>query len=174
MSTTYAVGQRLTASILQTLADATVNRAVVRLVATSTQNLTNNTSTAITFGASSTIIDTAGLHSEVSNTSRVTPTTAGYYLAWGAVVHGSRSDYTSVRAAIRFNGTDQAGDNRVASNTTAGTRTATAGPVMLLCNGTTDYIEISGLQVNSATATQATSQSGSSTSFLEVEFLRPA
>lgn len=174
MSTTYAVGQRLTATILQALADATVNRPLVRLVATATQNLTNNTSTAITFTTSSTIIDTHAYHSETVNTSRVTPLIAGYYRAQGAVAFGARTDYTTLQSLIKFNGTDQSGNRRSGPNTAASQPRSEDAEGLFLCNGTTDYLELAGLQVNVATATQATSSSGTTTSYFEVEFVRPA
>lgn len=174
MTTSYAVGQRLTASLLQALADNTVNRPIVRLVATATQSLTDNTGTAIAFGTGSTIIDTHGYHDETTNNTRVTPTKAGYYRAWGRVHVGFRTDYATIQASIRFNGTDQSGNDRVGPNNTNSSRTAGAGPVMLLCNGTTDYIELAAIQDNTANAAQNTNAGGSSTSYLEVEFVRPA
>jgi hypothetical protein len=174
MTTTYAVGQRLTASLLQALADSTVNKPIVRLIATSTQSLTDNTSTAIAFGAGSTIIDTHGYHDEVTNNTRVTPTKAGYYRAWGIVAYGSRTDYATLQSVIRFNGTDQVGNHRLGPNATSTPRGASAGPIIVLCNGTTDYIELGGLQDNVANAAQATTSSGSTNSYLEVEFVRPA
>jgi hypothetical protein len=173
MSVTYAVGQRLTAAILQSLADYTVNRPFVRLVAAATQNLTNNTSTAIQFGTGSTSIDTHGYHSEVTNNSRVTPLVAGYYRAVGAVSYGARVDYTSLQTVIRFNGADQSANQRSGPNATSSPRSEAAEGTFL-CNGTTDYLELGGAQVNGAAATQATTSSGSTTSYFEVEFLRPA
>lgn len=174
MTTSYAVGQRLTASLLQDLADNTVNRPLVRLVATSTQSLTDNTGAAIAFGAGSTVIDTHGYHDESTNNSRVTPQKAGYYRAWGKVAHGARSDYATLQTTIRFNGVDQIGNERVGPNATSTTRTGAGGPVTLLCNGTTDYIELGAIQDNTANAAQSTSVGGSTTSYLEVEFVRPA
>ena len=171
MTTTYAVGQRLTAALLQDLADKTLNRPFVRLVAAATQNLTNNTSTAIQFGTGSTSIDTHGYHSEVTNNSRVTPLIAGYYRATGLVAYGNSSTYTSLQTVIRFNGTDQAANERHGPNTTLSPRGVHAEGTFL-CNGTTDYLELGGLQVSGGTV--ATTSSGSTTSYFEVEFLRPA
>jgi hypothetical protein len=173
MTTTYAVGQRLTAAMLQSLADYTVNRPLVRLVAAATQSLTNNTSTAIQFGTGSTSIDTHGYHSEVTNNSRVTPLVAGYYRAYGVVAYGARTDYTSLQSVIRFNGTDQAGNQREGPNATSSPRGVPAEGEFL-CNGSTDYLELGGLQVNGAAAAQVTTSSGSTTSYFEVEFVRPA
>jgi hypothetical protein len=171
MTTTYAVGQRLTATVLQSLADYTINRPIVRLIATATQNLTNNTSTAITFGASSTIIDTHSYHSESSNTSRVTPLIAGYYRAMGVVAHGGSASYTTLQSVIKFNGVDQAGNQRQGPNATNSQRGVPAEGVFL-CNGSTDYLELAGLQASGGTV--ATVASGSTTSYFEVEFVRPA
>lgn len=174
MTTTYAVGQRLTTSLLQYLADNTVNKPLVRLVAVATQSLNDNTSTAIAFGTGSTVIDTHAYHDEVTNNTRVTPLKAGYYRAWGTVSYGSRTDYATLQSVIRFNGVDQVGNNRIGPNATSTPRSATAGPVTLLCNGTTDYIELGALQDNTANVAQTTTSSGSSNSYLEVEFVRPA
>ena len=176
MTISYAVGQRLTASLLQTLADYTVNRPIVRLIATATQNLTDNTGAAITFGAGSTVIDTHSFHSESVNTSRVTPTVAGYYKAWGTAAYAGQADNDPItlQTAVRFNGVDQVGNVRVGPNTTNTPRGVAAGPVILLCNGTTDYIELSALQDNTDNDTTATTSSGSTNSYLEVEFVRPS
>ena len=175
MTITYAVGQRLTAEVLQQLADYTVNRPLVRLVATSTQNISDNTGTTIQFGTASTVIDTHGFHSETVNNTRVTPTIAGYYRAWGTIAHGSRTDYATIQSSIRLNGVDQIGNTRLAPNSTSDSaRSGSAEPITVLCNGTTDYIELGTIQNNTANVTQATTASGSTCSYFEVEFVRPA
>lgn len=173
MATTYAVGQRITATLLQALADATVNRPIVRLIATATQSLTDNTSTAIQFGTGSTIIDTHGYHSEVTTNTRVTPQIAGYYECNGVVANGARTDYASIQTVIRFNGTDQPGNQRQGPNATSSPRSAGAQGTFLM-NGSTDFLELGGLQDNVANAAQATTASGSTTSYFEVVFVRPA
>lgn len=174
MTTSYAVGQRVTASLLQDLADNTVNRPLVRLIATSTQSLTDNTGAPIAFGAGSTVIDTHGFHDEVTNNTRVTPTRAGYYRAWGKVCYGARGDYATLQTSIRLNGSDQVGNERLGPNTTNTTRGGNGGPIMVLCNGTTDYIELAAIQDNVANVAVSTNAGGSSASYLEVEFVRPA
>lgn len=173
MTITYAVGQRLTATILQQLADYTVNKPLVRLIATATQNLTDNTDTAITFGTSSTIIDTHSYHSETVNTSRVTPLIAGYYRVYGLVAYSAQTTYVSLQSVIRFNGVDQAGNQRSGPNASLSPRGVPAEGTFL-CNGSTDYLELSGLQDDSGGTTRATVASGSTTSYFEVEFVRPA
>lgn len=171
MTTTYAVGQRLTAALLQDLADSTVNKPVVRLIATATQNLANNTSVAIAFGAGSTITDTHAYHSEVTNNTRVTPLKAGYYRATGAVAVSQSTAAPTLQAVIKFNGTDQAGNRRSGPNATTSPRSEDAEGTFL-CNGSTDYLELAGLQNSGGTI--ATTASGSTTSYFEVEFVRPA
>lgn len=173
MTITYAVGQRLTATVIQQLADYTVNKPVVRLIATTTQNLTDNTAAAIAFGTSSTIIDTHSYHSEVTNNTRVTPLIAGYYRVYGLVAYSAQTTYLSLQSVIRFNGVDQAGNQRNGPNATSSPRGVPAEGTFL-CNGSTDYLEIAGLQDDSGGTTRATVSSGSTTSYLEVEFVRPA
>lgn len=173
MTITYAVGQRLTATVLQQLADYTVNRPIVRLIQTATQNLTDNTSTPVTFTTSSTIIDTHSYHSETVNTSRVTPLIAGYYRAFGVVAYSAQTTYLSLQSVIRFNGVDQAGNQRHGPNATSSPRSVGAEG-LFLCNGSTDYLELGALQDDSGGTTRATVASGSTTSYFEVEFVRPA
>lgn len=174
MSTTYAVGQRLTAALMQSLADYTINRPLVRLIQAAAQSINNNTHTSLTFGTGSTVIDTHGFHSESSNTSRVTPTVAGWYAVTGGYSTSGRTDYTSLQASIRLNGSNLASDSKSGPNATSTNREVVVGPVMVQVNGTTDYLEIAGLQANGASAAANTNVSGSSASSLQVEFLRPA
>lgn len=174
MPVSYAVGQRFTAATLQALADYTINRPLVRLVSVATQNLTDNTAAAIAFGTGSTLIDTHGYHSESINNTRITPVLAGYYKIFGLVAYGSATTLLSLQTVIRLNGVDQPGNTREGPNATSSPRGTPAGPITLFCDGLTNYIEIAGLQDNSGGTTIATTSSGSTVSYLEVEFLRPA
>ena len=174
MSTTYAVGQRLTAAMIQSLADYTINRPLVRLTQAAAQSISDNTHTALTFGTGSTLIDTHGYHSESTNNSRVTPLLAGVYAVSGGYSTSARTDYASLQASIRLNGTNLASDNKMGPNATSANREVVVGPVFVQMNGTTDYVEIAGYQDNVANVAVNTNVSGSSASSLQVEFLRPA
>jgi hypothetical protein len=174
MSITYAVGQRISAATLQALADYTVNRPLVRLVSTAAQNLADNTATSIAFGTGSTLIDTHGYHSESTNNTRVTPVLAGYYEIFGLVAYGAATTLLTLQTVIRLNGVDQPGNTRQGPNATSSARSTAAGPITLFCDGLTNYIEVAGLQDNSGGTTIATTSGGTTVSYLEVKFLRPA
>lgn len=153
--------------------DATTGKPLVRLVANAAQSLNDNTSTAITFAAED--IDTHGFHSTVTNTSRVTPTVAGYYRVRGTVVFGSRTDYSDVNVWIRKNGvTNMAPASRCGYSgiTTTAVETGIA-EVIVDMNGTTDYVEVVANQNNLANVAVSTNQSSQFSSALEVEYLRP-
>lgn len=177
MPINYAVGQRLTATMLQTLADYTVNRPIVRLVVpnAATQSLTDSVATAMTFGTGSTVIDTHTYHSETTNNTRITPLIAGYYLFRVGLVMGSRSDYRQITANVRLNGS---------TNLAMATRFTPAAPaasqaqsvfseVETSMNGTTDYAEFIATQANNAAVAQATNASTQFSSYFEMEYLRP-
>ncbi len=167
MTTTYAIGQRITATLLQTLADNTVNRGVVRLIQQSGQSLASGAATAITFGAASEDVDTAGWHDESTNNTRITPTVAGYYTFTGLVVFPANTDYTSHQATFRKNGsTTLPSAVRYGPNATSSFRGIELTLDGLLMNGSTDYLELMGSQDNGAAASRTTPSSGGSTSCL--------
>jgi hypothetical protein len=171
---TYAVGQRWTAVLAQQLADYTVNRPLVRLVAQSAQSISDNTHTAVTFGVGSTVVDTHGYHSETVNSSRVTPLIAGWYKVSGGYATSARADYVTLQASLRLNGSNIASDHRTGPNATSTTRGISVGPIYVELNGSTDYVEIGAYQDNTANAAANTAVSGSTTSTLQVEFVRPS
>lgn len=178
MAITYAVGQRLTATLLQTLADYTVNKAYVRLVQQSggTTTLNNNTETAITFGTGSTVYDTHDFHSESSSTSRITPNIAGLYELRGTTYFSADTDYITLQCQPRLNGANYATAQRLVKASTATADTVQAlsfGPVLIPANGTTDYFEMMGLQANSGAGAEATFVNSTSASVLECKFVQP-
>jgi hypothetical protein len=173
MAITYAIGQRMTAELIQELADYTVNKPLVRLQQTAAQAMANNTVTAITFGASSTIIDTDGFHSETVSTSRVTPTVAGIYAVRGAVFVATFAAPVVLLASIGLNGSEvPAAARTTPPSVAAETRSTWVGPVMVECNGVTDYIELRGMQKSGAG--QNTLVAAPQVSVFEVEYVRPA
>lgn len=151
---------------------------VGRIVASGTQSLTDNTATAIAFSGTD-VIDTHAQHNPASNNSRVTPNVAGYYEFRGAVAFGARDDYNDVDAYIRKNGTDaQAPAWRSGyftdSGNTLGAQVIIAGTGAIVeMNGSTDYVELIGIQNNIANAAVATNQSSQYSSALEWKYIGP-
>lgn len=173
MTITYAVGQRLTASLLQTLADYTVNRPLVRLVQQSAQTMVNSTETVITFGTGSEVVDTHGYHDETTNNTRVTPQIAGWYELRGTVYFSATNGYLTLQAQPRLNGVNYAtADRQIMTAAASSQRAVGFTPVMVLLNGSTDYVELMGLQTSAAN--QNTYVVTSQASVFEVEFIRPA
>lgn len=177
MAVTYAVGQRLTATLLQQLADYTANKPMVRLVQASSQSLTSGAETAITFGTGSTVWDTNNFHSETSNNSRVIPNIAGYYTVRGTTYFSADSDYTILQVQPRVNGSNYATAQRLVKASTATSDIVQALGFIassVLVNGTTDYIEMMAAQTNAGGSAEATFVNSTSASVLEVIFERPA
>lgn len=148
------------------------DRPIVRLVQQAAQSLTDNTHTALTFGTAATVIDSHNFHSESTNNTRITPTVAGWYEVSGSFATVAGADYASLQSSIRLNGSNLAPDSRTGPNATSATRSISAGPVLVPCNGSTDYIEIAGFQDNTANTARNTSISGSTTSCLQAIFTR--
>ena len=176
MAITYAVGQRITATLLQTLADYTVNKGVTRLVQQAAQALADATDTALTFGAGSDDVDTAGWHDEVTNNTRITPTVAGYYTFTGMMWVPAAADYVSLQVNIRKNGsTNLPSASRHGPNATSSSRSIQVVTDGVLMNGSTDYVEVLGNQDNTASASRNTTSSGGSTSCtFTAQFIRPS
>lgn len=167
MATTYAVGQRITASLLQSLADGTINRPVVRLVQQSGQAIANNTDTAISFGAGSEVIDTHGYHDEVTNNTRITPLIQGYYMLTGLLYLPANTDWQSIQVLIKQNGaTNLPSSSRHGPNATSSARSVQVICDNVFANGSTDFFESFANQVNGAAASRTTTSSGGSTACL--------
>lgn len=139
----------------------------IRLIQQSGQSLTSGSPTAITYGSGSEDFhfnNGTSWHSTSSNTSRVTPDVAGYYIceAHTHMAVGATS-YTQINAAIGVNGTrvDPQQVLRPASGTPA---TSASVSAVVHVNGTSDYIEHFGAQ------TSGGSNSTSSTSTFRCTF----
>lgn len=117
--------------------------------------------------------DTHNFHSTSSNTSRVTPTVAGYYQVDGVVCAAAQSDYVALDAIIRTNGTtSQQGATRI---TPSAVSTTSAIPVSakVLMNGTTDYFEVTARFDRSGNGNSATAVSAFLGSTLEWTYIGP-
>lgn len=135
--TVTTVGASSTAVATRGYADSPDTFESVQAVATT---LTNGAFTAVTWTTE--ILDDQNAHSTVSNTSRVTPTKAGYYRVSGQVMFASASG--GLRAArVAKNGTYVAGSETIVPGpATAGTLAVQFSSPLIQCNGTTDYVEV--------------------------------
>lgn len=168
-------GDPVTATVEQTQDSYTSGRPICRLVQLVTQvGIANNTITAITFTSED--VDTHGFHDNAVNTSRITPTVAGWYRFNGAVAWAGQTDYTGVEAYIRPNaGSGLAPAGKYGgSGAVATTLVAPTGDVWYLMNGTTDYMELMGRHIRAGAGTSSTVISSQFTSVFQCEFMRPA
>ncbi|MDN5750256.1 MAG: hypothetical protein L0H64_17390 [Pseudonocardia sp.] len=152
----YTAGQKLRASDL--------NVPILHMYQTATQSLTNVLWTPITMNAE--FRDSLGGHSTGVNPSRYTPNRAGYYQLFGQVAFdvnaaGDRG------AQFRKNGTqiDQAAYGVYRAPSTPAFFGASTCSAIIQCNGTTDYIELWGIQ-NSGGALSTAYVSGFSCSYV--------
>lgn len=168
-------GDRIFASDLNTVIAATTAKPLVRLVQQSSQSLASDTDTAITFGASSEDIDTNGFHDTSSNTSRITPTVAGYYRLSGTVWIAADTDVISFYASIGKNGTIVGARTRLILPSTATASATRSAPVSVIqsANGSTDYFELFGRQLQAAAAALNSSTGAGFASVFECELIRP-
>jgi hypothetical protein len=169
---TALAGDIIYASDLNEIYDATVAKPIGRLrQGTAQTGIVNSTATAITFTATDEI-DTADFHSTSTNTSRVTPTVAGYYWVQGGVALGGATDYTVVQAYIARNGSALAPAFRITPSASSQTLVLTAAAVVE-CNGSTDYFEIYYVATRSGAGTSATVVSAQFACVLEWQLSRP-
>lgn len=164
------VGGDTAASDYNGLRAATDAKPIGRLVQATAQSIPNNADTAITFATGSTATDPYSFHSETTNTTRVTPTVAGWYRIYGSVMWAApAAAWTTLRAAILRGGTAQGGRKAYGPNNTLAQRSCDCW-ALLDMNGSTDYFELSGYQ-NSGAAVLTTVGS-SFVSILEWEYVR--
>ena len=147
----------------------TTGKPIVRLIQIAAQSIADNTHTSLTFGTGATVVDTHNFHSESVNNTRITPTVAGWYSVSGGYATSGRTDFQSLQASIRVNGSNLAPDHKQGPNAINTTRSVTVGPLLMYFNGSTDYAEIAGYQDNAANAAANTSVSGSTSSVLQID-----
>jgi len=139
---------------------------IVRLLQQAVQSI-GSTNTALTFGTGSTDIDTDSMHSETVNTTRITPTKAGYYLFSGTYV----TDLTTaafIAVTLGKNAAVVQPRAQIYHAVTSAVKTV-ATSAILSANGTTDFFELFAL--NSGGATNTKVGSGFNSVF-ECQFLR--
>nr|WP_221374413.1 hypothetical protein [Actinoplanes polyasparticus] len=168
-----ATGGKLFASDFNTLVTLTLQRPLVRLIQQAAQSIPNTADTALTFGAGSEDIDTHGFHDTSSNTSRVTPTVAGYYQLYGVVWWGNADNLISYHAGIGKNGSVAARQRTLLVGTTAATTRSINAAAIIAANGTTDYFELFAQQGRAVSASLSTNVGGTFSSMFECMYLRP-
>lgn len=153
-----AAGDPINYADLGEIRDLTISKPLVRLVQAVAQSIPDNTATAITFTTEE--IDTHGFHDTGANTSRITPTVAGYYWFFGCYFSAAMTTPVSRSTFMRKNGaTATAPGPRDGGASITSSRECSA---LISCNGTTDYVELIALQdssgaVNTVVSTQLTS-----------------
>ncbi len=129
-----------------------------KMVATATQAISDSTTTALLF-ASEDIDDDSG-HSTVTNTSRWTSVSAGWYLCSGVVFHGGSTAGTSRTCEIAVNGTTASGGSASSGPRPGGTGSfSQASPTTLVHLNVSDYVELRIFQNSGGSVTTATGSS---------------
>jgi hypothetical protein len=144
-----------------------VNRPICKLALAANQNFTSGSQQAVSFLAGSEVLDDLNWHSTSSLTSRVVPTYAGRYWVNGILSFASNTTGER-RLIITKNGVGNAiYDRRFGVSAT----TNVSGCGIIECNGTTDYIELQGVQASGGIlAAQGTGDSAFGT-MLEVVYM---
>lgn len=147
---------------------------LVRLILPANQSIPTGVDTAVAFGASSEIVDTHGFHSTTTNTSRITPSRAGWYRctgnpAWTANTTGQR---------VHFFGKNGAGRAPALRWHFALVNQTTVLPsvtALISCNGTSDYIEFFVNQASGGALNLLGNGNEADTfnTIVEVEYVRP-
>jgi len=172
---TVTAGKKILVSLWNALIGYTAEKPLVVLVQQSAQSIPSATDTAVTFGASSETVDTHGMHDTGSNTSRITPTVAGWYRLVGVVPMAADTDVIDYRVSLAKNGTALPGRVRwpMPSTATASTSRSLATTALVTANGTTDYFEVMVQQVQAAAASLNTNVAATFSPTFECEFVRP-
>lgn len=116
----------------------------VHVTTTSAQTLTNATSTALEFDSE--VFDTDTYHDNVTNNTRLTAPTTGYYQATGAA-RFSASDVGARNLEIRVNGTDRYSAVSLSPNED-GTNSSSAVTFATLYLQAGDYVELMATQTS--------------------------
>lgn len=163
-------GQIVLDTDLAAIIAASSNKPVCRVVANATQSIPDAVITSIAFAAED--MDSHGMHSTVTNNERVTPTVAGIYRVRGTVYLPGRVDYSNMNATIRKNGATMLSPSDRKANLVNAQAVSLTAEVLVDMNGTTDYVELTVFQDNTANTASSTNASGTFTSVMEVEYVR--
>lgn len=157
--------------------DSAMTRPMCYLVQQTAQTgWTSGTSTAVTFGAGSEVIDTDTLHDTSTNTSRVV---IGKKLGWwqvsGIYTPPTNSNSTYLRASIGLNGSLIAGSTGgILVSSAAGFLAIASGTALVQATTATDYVELLGYQIASAGTIGTAVSAPLIVSSLTATWLRPA
>jgi hypothetical protein len=153
---TFTAGQVLTASELN-------NAMPLCILENGSFALPAGAGTSVTFGTE--VLDPLNWHSTVTNTSRVTPTIAGYYFVTLQLNDVTGAGQTRALMRCNKNGTDIS-PVRIQMDTN-GTDDDFSLSGYISLNGTTDYVEMNILQTNTSSASRTI------TARFTVQFVRP-
>lgn len=156
---TFATGEVVTAANLNNNTTAALNfllsgKPIASMRQTLTQTLVTNNNTAITFDTE--LIDRDNGHSNVTNTSRYTAQTAGWYWCAGSVVFDNTQTTGKRQAVLRVNGTSMTTN---AGGPASGYSAFSVAGLLYLNVG--DYVEVWGFQNGTANMSTSTSDGGS-------------
>lgn len=119
-----------------------------RVNRTSAQSIPHATLTIVSFNAE--LFDTDGMHDTVTNNSRITINTAGFYTVGFNAAFAASGDYTRTRAILRMNGATD-----IAIGPIGPSSSPVEQPVMVSCVyefDVGDYIEVRVDHINGASA----------------------
>lgn len=143
-----------------TLQAASSLKPLCRLVATAAQSLADATQVALTFGQED--IDTHGFHSTSVNTSRITPTVPGIYRFSGAAFLAGATTYVNMNGILRKNGVTSLPPADRKANLVNAQAVSLQPSLFIDMNGTTDYMEFTVFQDNTANVAINTNYSSGS------------
>lgn len=150
MAWQFAPGEILTSANLNAVTRPW--NALCQLVQSSTQSITNNTSTPVTFNSED--LDPLSWHSTVSLTERVVPTIAGWYRVTAQTEWQADTDYTRILVDINKNAAAIGAPNMrvdsIAVTTAAAAKSIPLTSPLISLNGSTDYISLVVFQVNTS------------------------
>lgn len=160
------------ASDINTVAGSANGKPCVRLYQTAGTSVPDNANTVLTFDTED--YDTHGLHSTVTNPSRITINAAagaGIYRCKATMHLPARGDYSTLGLCITRTGTNVAPFERVGPNATSAARSVACEAMITLNVG--DYVEVTAFQDNTANVAVTTASGTSSFSTVfEVEKIR--
>lgn len=159
-ATNLAPGQFETAALLNTIGsngNFLTSPPVFQAYQSSAQSIAN--STLVAAGLDTTVIDTNAGHSNVTNNSRYTPGTAGWYLCLGQIGYAVNANVNRL-ALFYKNGTAVNLGQSGMFTTTAANFAIVPAISLIQCNGTTDYIEIWAYQNSGGSLNTNPSQTG--------------
>jgi hypothetical protein len=166
VSPAWSVTNDITAASLQSMTDAINWDYTTKPVGFFVQQAAQTgwvtaTHTAVTFGASSEVIDRDGQHSTASNTSRVViGGTLGFYRVSGLYAAAANAAASLLRASIALNGSRISGSMGSMAPSSSGSLLAVpTASVIVRATVSTDYVELYG-QMSAGSGTLGTAVSG--------------